>query len=381
MAADRKKLPFLVLLRELWRPYLTLASYLKPYRTRFLIGLGFGVAFGLINGLVPLIMMKVGDSVLPGGFNQKSLMDPNASTDGPGLGEFIWICMLIPAIMITRSVLSYVNGYCMAWVSLRILRDMRRKLFAHLMSQSLDYFNRAKSGKLISRVLNDTRVAQNALVSIAGDIFKDPIAVLSGAVVLVYIDWKFSLTTLVLFPICILPVVFFGKKVRQAGKDEENEAGQIAVILQESFAGVRVIKSFAREDYQTEQFDISSDQQCRTSMKVRKSIMVVQPLIESVSALGVVLALLYVHFGELSAGRFLALLAGIFLLYEPAKRLSRIPMLMQKCLAAATNIFDILRTEASVRDAPDAIVLKGTRGEIEFDGVSFGYGQGKSAVL
>ncbi len=375
----KKKIPFPQLVRELWRPYFTLAGYLKPYKSRFIMGLAFGMAFGVISGLLPLIAKYVLDNVAPG-MSQQDVLSSGGDDGGIKIDDFLWIVALIPLVMITRSVLSYLNSYCMAWVSLRILRDMRAKLFAHLMSQSLDFFNRAKSGKLISRVLNDTRMAQNALVSIAGDIFKDPIAVITGVCVLVWMDWKFSLTTLFLFPICIIPVAIYGKKVRSAGKAEENEAGQMAVILQESFAGIRIIKSFAREDYQSSQFDVSSDLQCRTSMKVRKSIEIVQPMIEAVSALGVVLALCYVYFGGLSATKFVALMAGIFLLYEPVKRLSRIPMLMQKCLASATNIFELMEKTASVQDAPDAIVIQRAEGAIEFDNVGFTYGVGKAAV-
>ena len=276
---------------------------------------------------------------------------------GPGIQSVLWITLLIPVAMVARGVFSFLNGYCMAWVSFRVLQDLRTKLFSHLISQSLDFFNRAKSGKLISRVLNDTRMAQNALTSIAGNIVKDPIAVIVGVGVLVAMDWRFSLTTLVLFPICIVPVMVFGKKVRKAGTAEENEAGTMAVILQESFAGVRVIKSFAREDYQIEQFDKSSAIQCQNSMKVRRSTDIVQPLIESVSACGVVLALFYVYYFNISFMKFIALCSGIFLLYNPLKSLSRIPMLMQKCLASTTNVFDLMQLEPAIKDAPNATVI------------------------
>lgn len=378
---SKKKIPFPELIRQMWGPYSSLGGYLKPYKGRFILGLIFGVAFGIVSAAIPLVAKKVADELLPAGTSQTDLIYNSAATEGgAGIESVIWIVALIPLVMITRSFLSFMNNYMMAWVSLRILRDMRQKLFAHLMSQSLDFYNRAKSGKLISRVLNDTRQAQSALVSISGNIIKDPVAVIGGVAVLVWMDWKFSLTTFVLFPICIIPIAIFGKKVREAGKAEENEAGQMAVILQESFAGIRIIKSFAREEYQAGQFAISSDQQCDTSIQVRRSIDIVQPIIESVSALGVVLALLYVYFGDLSAGKFLALLAGIFLLYEPVKRLSRIPMLMQKCLAATTNIFEIMAQVPSVKDLPSPTVLTRAKGLIEFDSVTFAYGTNVAAV-
>jgi subfamily B ATP-binding cassette protein MsbA len=383
--STKKKLPFPELLRQLWKPYFALAAYLHPYRRRFVTGLICGVIAGLLNGVFPLVIKLVGDKAFPGGGAAAVKFDPTAAPDPnvPGMhaaGAFIWFIMLIPVAIIARGIFSYLNSYCMAWVSYRVLRDLRSQLFTHLTSQSLDFFNRAKSGRLISRVLNDTRMAQNALTSIAGDLVKDPVAVISGVAALVYIDWRFSLTTLVLFPICILPVIIFGRKVRKAGKAEENEAGTMSVILQETFAGIRVIKSFAREGYQADQFQKSSEEQCRNSMRVRKSIDIVQPMIESVSAVGVVFALIYVVYYDINFMKFVALCFGIFLLYNPAKSLSKIPMLMQKCLASSTYIFEIMATKPTILDAPDAVVLKDVRGDIEFDHVTFGYGPDRKAL-
>ncbi|MBE2204116.1 MAG: ABC transporter ATP-binding protein [Chthoniobacterales bacterium] len=378
----KQKLPFFQLLRVFWAPYLRLAEYLKPYKKRFVMGLVFGVLAGLLNGVFPLVIKKAGEAILPPGqspANPTELLKSGMDT-GPGIENVIWISLLIPAAMVARGACSYLQSYYLAWVSLRVLRDIRTQLFLHLISQSLGFFNRSKSGKLISRVLNDTRVAQNALTSIAGDIVSQPVAVVSGVVVLVMMDWKFALTTLVLFPICIVPVVFFGKKVRQAGRLEENEAGQMAVILQETFAGIRVIKSFAREEYQGSQFEKSSEIQCQNSLRVRRSTDIVQPLIESVSALGVVLAMVYVYYYHISFIKFAALCAGIFLLYNPVKSLSKIPMLMQKCMASATNIFDLLKLQSEIQDKPDAVVLRNCTGRIEFDRVCFSYGVDKAAV-
>jgi ATP-binding cassette, subfamily B, bacterial MsbA len=378
--APRKKIPFPELVRGFYGPYLKLAGYLKPYKVRFVMALVFGMVSGVLNGVIPLVIKTVGDKVLPDGAGQMEVLQAAGASDGPGIESVVWITMLIPLVMVARGVCSYMSVYYMAWVSFRVLRDIRTRLFGHLISQSLDFFNKAKAGRLISRVVNDTRMAQNALVSISGDVVKNPIAVITGVCVLVYMDWRFSLTTLVLFPICMIPIAVFGKKVRQAGKAEENEAGAMAVILQESFAGVRVIKSFAREDYQTAQFAKSSDTQCRNSFRVRKSIAIVQPIIESVSAFGVVLAILYVYFFDIGVAKFIALCAGIFLLYNPVKALSKIPMLMQKCMACSTAIFDLLATRPSVVDAPGASALTACRGDITFEGVHFHYTEGTPAL-
>ena len=354
-----------------------------PYRKRFFLGIACGVVGGMLNGVIPLVIQKAGEPLMGGALkfpDKSALFSGGVSNDGPGIESVIWISLLIPLVMVARGIFSYLNVYSLAWVSLRVLRDIRSELFAHLMSQSLDFFSREKAGKLMSRVMSDTRVAQNALTSVSGDIIKDPIAVLTGVAVLVAIDWKFSLTTLVLFPICIIPVVVFGRKVRQAGKAEESEAAQMSVILQETFAGVRVIKSFAREDYQTAQFSKSSDTQCRNSMRVRRSSDIVQPLIESVSALGVVLAMVYVYYYGIGFAKFAALCAGIFLLYNPVKNLSRIPMLIQKCMVSANNIFELMETKSTIADLPTARPLEECKGSIELQNVSFGYGSEKLAL-
>jgi subfamily B ATP-binding cassette protein MsbA len=276
--------------------------------------------------------------------------------------------------MLVRSLLSYANTYCLTWVSLKVLRDIRRKVFGHLMEQSLDFFNRSQSGRLLSRVLNDTRVAQEALVGIIGDIIKEPLTVIAMVVVVMRIDWKFSFVTLFLFPVCLVPIIVYGRKVRKAGKAEENEAGIMAVILQESFAGIRVIKSFAREKFQLALFDKSSDIQFASSLNVQKSSAIVQPMIETVAAFGVSLALFYVYFGHLSLGKFLALMTGMFLLYEPVKKVSRIHLTLQKCLSASTSIFELLATHPTINNEKDALPLMKCTGHIVLKDLTFHYG-------
>jgi len=249
-----------------------------------------------------------------------------------------------------------------------------------LISQSVDFFNQAKVGKLISRVMHDTRKAQEALVSIASELTKAPLSVLIGVGVLVRIDWRFSLTTFALLPLCIVPVLIYGRKVRRAGKAEEHEVGTMSVILQESFTGIRMVKGFGREIYQAQLFKKSSEAQLEHSLRICKSAEIVQPLIEGISACGVSLALVYVYYGQMSAVKFLALLVGIFLLYEPVKKLSKIPLELQKCLTCAGNIFDLLRLRPSTKDWPDARQLVSPQGNIQFDRVSFSYKAGKKAL-
>jgi subfamily B ATP-binding cassette protein MsbA len=360
--------------REHWQPYAELLSYLAPYRRRFFLGVGMGVLYALLNGSIPLLVKYVGDRVFPDGADQEAIRAAATAEAGSRIDSVLLACLLVPLVMVLRGVFSYLNAYAMSWVSLRVLNDIRSKLFASIVAQSMEFFDRARAGRLMSRVMNDTKVAQSTLSQLSVNLFKQPIALLTGIAAVLYIDWKFSLITLVLFPICIIPVAVYGRKVRKAGKAEEQLAGEMNVILQETFSGIRVIKSFAREKLMVGLFQNATMRQFRNSLRVKKSTEITTPLVEIVAAVGVGLALFYVYYAQLSAAKFLALMAGIFLLYEPVKALSRIHLQLQKCLAATTNIFELMRRPRTVVEAPDARRLDACRGEIVFRRVGFSYG-------
>ncbi|MEO7796867.1 MAG: ABC transporter ATP-binding protein, partial [Opitutaceae bacterium] len=224
------------------------------------------------------------------------------------------------------------------------------------------------------------RMAQQALTSVSSDVVTQPFTVIFALVTLFSIDWKFTLGSLVLFPVCLVPIVVYGRKVRRAGRDEENEAGAMMVIMQEAFAGIRVIKSLAREQDEARDFEQSSRHQFRNSMRVRKAIEIVGPMIEAVAAVGVGLALFYVWYWQIRAAEFIGLLTGIFMLYDPVKKLSKVNGQMQKCLASTTRIFELMALEPTVRDTPGVTALGTVRGEIFFDRVTFGYRPDQPAV-
>jgi subfamily B ATP-binding cassette protein MsbA len=357
-----------------WGPTRELIRFLAPYKSRLILGLLAGVGFAAANSGMLLLIQKIADTAFHGKFSQTDVLKGAAASQGPEITSFVWMILLIPAVMILRGLLAYANVYCLTWVSLRALRDMRRRIFTHLMGQSLDFFNKSQSGRLLSRVLNDTQVAQEALVSIVGELVKQPLAAIGVLAVLIHIDWKFTLFALVLFPLCLVPVIIYGRRVRKSAKAMQNEAGVMAVILQESFAGIRVIKSFAREHFQLHLFDRSSDEQFRASMGVKKSTAIVQPMMESVSAFGVALALFYVYSSHLTMGSFMALLGGLFLLYDPIKNLSRIHVTIQNCVGAATSILELLGTEPTIRNRSGARALEQVAGHIRLENLSFSYG-------
>jgi subfamily B ATP-binding cassette protein MsbA len=275
--------------------------------------------------------------------------------------------------MAVRGAFSYLNTYCLLWVSQRVLDDIRQSLFRHLLGQSLEFFNKAKAGELVQTVFNQTRVAQGALTQIAGDIVKQPMAILSALVALFSTDARFTVLAFLVFPLCLLPVLVVGRKVRHAGGREEAEAGQLMVVMQEAFAGIRVVKTHAREDYEAARFNVANLQMMRFAMRWQKAQAIVTPAVETVASLGIVGALIYAWHYQLGVGKFFALQAGLVLLYDPAKTLGRINILMQKCLAATTKIFELLDRPPAISDAAGATPLGDVKGQIRFEGVTFRY--------
>src|SRR4026208_1378418 len=355
--------------------YRRLYGYIKPYKKRFIAGLALGLAYGGVNSLFPLAIARGNRPIFHGSAPSPMSMGSNlhALDTGPKINSIVLICLAIPAIMTVRSLCSYGNTYCMQWVSNKVVTDIRGQLFNKMVRLSMDFFNRMRSGLLISRVTNETRVVQMALTAVSSDIFKQPVLIVGAISVLFLMDWKFTLITLVLFPTCLLPLRIYGRRARKALRGQFEGMGEMVVTMQETFAGIRVIKSFAREAHQEKEFKRSNQLQFSQMMRIIRSLEAVGPPVETIAAIGVGIALLYVYTANLSVGRFFGLISGIFILDDPIKTLSRIHLVMQRSIAATTSIFSLLDSQPTVQDAPNAAVLRSSQGRIDFEDVTFRY--------
>ncbi len=372
------KLSFWETMRTAWKPYRRLYSYAGPYKSRFALGLAFGIAYGILTSVLPLTVLQVSNFIFRGAApNPRMVMAHREMLNiGPKIDSIVWICLLIPLVMTIRSLCSYGNAYYMNWVSNKVVNDVRNQLFAKVVRHSMDFFNRMQTGFLMSRIANDTRSLQQALSSVSSDVFKQPVTIVGAVIVLLLIDWKFTVVSLVLFPICIVPIRIFGRRARQAVQLDQRGAALMSVTMQESFAGIRVIKSFAREDQQEKSFRRSAQLSFSNTMRTVKATEAVGPLVEIIASIGVGFALLYVYAANLTAGRFFGLISGIFIIYEPIKTLSKLHIVMQRSLGATTQIFSILDSKPAVQDAPNAVELVSSKGQIEFENVTFRYSTG-----
>ena len=373
--AAKKKQSFWQTLRAASGPYRRLLGYIKPYKVRFIVGLLLGFAYGGVSSLLPLAISRVTGTIFHGTAPDPTALSSNlgALDTGPKINSIVLICLAIPAIMTVRSLCSYGNTYCMQWVSNKVVTDIRGQLFNKMVRLSMDFFNRMRSGLLISRVTNETRVVQMALTAVSSDIFKQPVLIVGAISVLFVMDWKFTLITLILFPTCLLPLRIYGRRARKALRGQFEGMGEMVVTMQETFAGIRVIKSFAREAHQEKEFKRSNQMQFSQMMRIIRSMEATGPLVETIAAVGIGLALLYVYAANLSAGRFFGLISGIFILYDPIKTLSKLQIVMQQSITATTAIFALLDTKPTVQDSPDASKLTSATGRIDFESVTFRY--------
>lgn len=381
--AAKRKPRFWETLRTAWGPYRRLYSYVRPYKWRFVVGLACGFGFGLVNGMFPVVVAKVTGVIFPHGAPNPAAIrsHPEIFSVGPQLNSIMAICLAIPVIMLGRSLFSYGNAYFMNWVSNKVVTDIRSQLFSKIVHHSMDFFNKMQAGFLISRITNDTRGMQAALTSVSSDLFKQPITIIAGVGVLLYMDWKFTVVTLILFPTCMLPIRIYGRRARRAVQHEQEEMGQMVVTMHETFAGIRVIKSFTREEHKEKSFQRSNQLQFTNAMKMIRAMEATGPLVETIAAMGIGLAFFYVYATNLTAGQFFGLITGIFILYEPVKALSKLHIVMQRSLQSTTEIFRILDSLPTVEDAPKAIELSPSKGRLEFDHVTFRYATGSSDAV
>src|SRR6059036_2142102 len=298
----RKKPSFWQTLRAAAGPYRRLYGYVKPYKMRFTLGLALGLAYGGVNSLFPLAIARVTSTIFHGAAPNRMALRSNlhALDTGPKINSIVLICLAIPVIMTVRSLCSYGNAYYMNWVSNKVVTDIRSQLFSKMIRHSMDFFNKARSGFLMSRITNDTRVMQMALTTVSSDVFKQPITIVGAISVLLLMDWKFTVVALILFPTCLLPIRIYSRRARKAVQSEQAGMGEMVVTMQETFAGIRVVKSFARETHQEKAFKRSNQLQFSQMMRIIRAMEATGPLVEIIAAIGVGLALLYVYAANLS---------------------------------------------------------------------------------
>ncbi len=353
---------------EIWPHYRRLWRYVKPYRGRLVAGIAFGILYGPINVGVLSVVRNLWKRV----FEQ--------SADSLTVWQAMAVAMLLPAAMIARGACDFLGTYLMNWVGLRAVMDLRERVFDHLQVLSLDFYSGTQTGELISRVTNDVGAVQQAISEVAEDIVKQPVTLVCVLGWLLYSDWRLTLATLVLFPICLVPIMVYGRKTRVASRAMQEHQAMLVSVLHEAIAGFRVIKAFGMEERESQDFRERCRRVFRERMKVIRSRAISGPIIEMVAGVAAALVFIYAFVFHMQASELVNFAVGLFLLYDPVKKMSRVNLQIQESMSGAERVFQILDTKPTVVEAAPAIDLPRLRQAIRYENVSFRYGS-NGAVL
>lgn len=344
-------------------PLTRLFAYTRPYRGR----LGWAV--------VAMAFYAVGSAGLAALI--KTIFD-NVLQDRSQLGRVAW---MIIGLNLLKGLGSYGSSYLMAWVGQRVVTDIRNHLYSHILGQSASFFAERSTGELMSRINNDVGQVQQAVSETAGDLARETLSLVGFAVLLFYYDAWLAVFCIITAPLIVYPLVQLGQRVRKTTRRSQEALQQLSHISAEGFTGQRIVKAFGAEQRESERFARAGHQLFRTNMKVTAALSSLPPLMELLGGFAMAGALWYgsreIASGRLTIGGLTSFIATLFLMYGPAKKLSRVNANLQQAIAASERIFDMLDTHTEVAEKADAPSLKPFERSIEFRDVTFGYDENR----
>lgn len=349
--------------------YSRLLYFVKPYYKRMIFAVFCMIVAAAAYLVVPWLIKNVVDQVL----QDKNMFMLNLIVGGA-----------IILIFLIRGFATYGQTYNMSYIGQRVIIDVREAIFNHLQRLSLSYFDRRKTGVIMSNLTNDVAALQTAVVDNLISFITESVTLIGSLVSMLLIDWKLTLVTFITVPVVLLIINVFGKKLRLAGHDVQGRIADITALLQEVISAVRVVKSFAREDFERNRFETENARNFKAVIKATKLTSLLSPMVEFSAAIAVAVILWYggysVVTGTITAGALIAFLIYAINLSNPVKRLSQVYGNIQKALAAADRVFEILDTKTDVIEKPDAVILPAITGDVEFNNVSFSYDGEKPAL-
>ncbi|WP_293722399.1 lipid A export permease/ATP-binding protein MsbA [Phascolarctobacterium succinatutens] len=348
--------------------YFRALKYIKPYWKR-------GLAAGICT-----IIAAGGTAYLP--FVIKDMVDQVLSEKNTTMLN--WIVLSIIVVFVIRGIAYYGQSYLMNYVGQRVIIDIRKAVFEKLQRLSMSFYDKHKTGTIMSYVTNDVSALQSAMVDNVVEMITETVILVASIVMMIYLDWKLFLVTFATFPVVLFFIDSFGKRIRKSGSRIQEAAADITSVLQEVASSPRVIKSFVREGYEVDRFDKENMNNFRANMKYAQLSSTLTPTIEFVAAIGVSIILWYggnsVINGSITAGSLVAFLTYAVNISNPIKRLSRVIGNIQRALAAAQRVFDVLDLPEDIKNAPDAKALPKVKGDVRFNDVSFAYNENEEVL-
>ena len=294
-----------------------------------------------------------------------------------GLPRLIGLCGMLLLLVVVNALAGFVGAYNLQWVGQRVIMDLRIRFFAHLQRLSVAFYNNSRTGDMISRTVADTQLLQHAVTNVITDAIRQPITLVMMLGLIVCVEWKLALFTVVLVPVCAIPIIVIGRRVRRISREGQRRLADLTSVMQESLSGVMVVKAYGQEDREERRFTAQCREFFRRMMSATKARAMSDPINYVIGCLGGIGVLLFTVVNRLPFEKCIGFAVAIWALYEPIKKISRISMEIQQSSAAADRVFEILDEPVRIADRPDAIPLTEPLRELAFDHVRFSYGNGE----
>ncbi len=294
------------------------------------------------------------------------------------------IALATIAVFTLRGFAAYSQAVLMSHVGHRVVARIQQQLFDKLIGADLEFFHHNSPGTLISHFINDVNLLRNMASSTLTAIGKDSLTALFLIGVMFVEDWPLALITTVILPLAILPSVRIGRSMRKVSGKNQVQVGRLTTLLDEAFQGIRHVKAYVMERYESKRADEAIEEVFRLNQKSARVSNIIHPVMEALGGFAIAAVVLYggseVIGGDRDAGSLFTFIFALLLAYEPLKRLSKLNAMLQNGLAAAQRIFALLDRPREITDAPDAKTLEITVGEVRFNNVTFSYDGAKAAL-
>ena len=298
-------------------------------------------------------------------------------TDKSSILNFAVLAVIVIAIFGALS--SYFEKYLTSSVGQWVMHDLRRVLYSHIQKLSLSYHDQKRTGDLISRVTSDIDAVQNMISNVLLGILVNVLTLVGMVAVMFYLNWAFTLIALAVAPGLFLVVYYFTHRIKKASRDMRRKEGEVVSVLEEVLSSIRVVKAFAREDYEQKRFEQGSRESVEAALQARNVKAKLPPIVEIIVACGTCLVLWYgarlVLSGGLTSGELLVFLLYLGKMYKPMRELSKMTDTISKASIGWERIREVLENEMQVRDMPGAKQAPRFKGKIEFDHVAFSYSE------
>jgi len=294
------------------------------------------------------------------------------------------LAMTVLFTFATKSVANYFEAVLLSQVGLRVIADLQNRLFRQILRLDAAFFHQHTTGSLISRMTNDITAMRYAASDALTGAGKDATSVIFLVFLMFYQDWVLSAATFFVFPIAIIPIARLGKRMRKVTANTQEQMGRLVTYLEQSIQGVRLVKSYGMEDYESRRVNgLVSDLQTQIyrSTRVRSAS---SPIMEFLGGIAITVVILYggsrVISGQTTPGAFFSFITALMLAYRPLKSIGSLNTALQEGLAAAARTFSIMDLKPTIVDPADAQELVVSGGEVRFEGVFFTY-DGTRVVL